>query len=164
MAVRIKRKRRWIPWTLAAIVFLVLFVAVDDPRRDFVENQATMTEDSPDPLLRPIVFDRSADELVEVTRDAGRRIRNWDYIGTVKIGDASTVVFERTSRWLQLKDDIIIRVEDLGPRCRVTGESRSRLEFGDLGQNPRNLRRIVNELFVVLANRPESTRPATHTH
>jgi hypothetical protein len=142
---------------------LALFVAIDDPKRDFTENHAAIEDSASDPLLRPMIFDRPALELVEATRDAAARIKNWDYIGTAVIGNASTVVFERTSRVLRLKDDIIIRVEDLGPRCRVTGESKSRLGLGDLGQNPRNLRRIVTELFVVLEDPSAAARPASGT-
>jgi len=160
MTVVIKRKRRWVPWTLAILGLVALFALVDDPRRDFFEYRAALREDAADPLLRPMVFDRPAAELIEATRDAARRIKNLDYIGTARVDNASTVVFERTSRWLRFKDDIIIRVEDLGSRCRVTGESRSRQEFGDLGRNPRNLRRIVSELFVVLDERPAPQQPA----
>jgi uncharacterized protein (DUF1499 family) len=162
--VRIRRKRRWVPWTLAAIVLLVLFVVVDDPARDFTENRAVMTEHSEDPLLRPLVFERPAAELIDATLQAAERIKNWEYIGTAQIDDASTVVFERTSRVMRLKDDIIIRIEDRGERCRVTGESRSRTSFGDLGQNPRNLRRIVTELFVVLEDHDSAPIKPAATH
>ena len=67
--------------------------------------------------------------------------------------DSTMVVFERTGRVWRLKDDIILRVEDQGDRCRLGGESRSRISYGDLGQNPRNLRRILAELRIVLDNR-----------
>ena len=65
---------------------------------------------------------------------------------------------------MRLKDDIIIRIEDRGERCRVTGESRSRTSFGDLGQNPRNLRRIVTELFVVLEDHDSAPIKPAATH
>jgi uncharacterized protein (DUF1499 family) len=161
--VRIRRRRRWIPWTIATIVVLVLIVAIDDPLRDFTTNHAAIAEDAEDPALRPLVFDRPAAELIEATQRAARRIKTWEYIGTARIDNASTIVFERTGRVTRITDDIIIRVEDLGQRCRLTGESRSRIGLGDLGQNPRNLRRILTELAVVLENDALSARPAADT-
>jgi uncharacterized protein (DUF1499 family) len=161
--VRIRRRRRWIPWTIATLVVLVLVVAIDDPLRDFTTNHAAIAEDAKDPALRPLVFDRPAAELIEATQRAARRIKNWEYIGTARIDNASTIVFERTGRVWRFTDDIIIRVEDLGPRCRLTGESRSRIGLGDLGQNPRNLRRILTELAVVLEDDAPYARPASDT-
>ena len=161
--VRIRRRRRWIPWTIATIVVLALVVAIDDPMRDFTANHAAIAEDAEDPALRPLVLDRPAAELIEATRRAARRIKNWEYIGTARIDNASTIVFERTGRMWRLTDDIIIRVEDLGDRCRLTGESRSRIALGDLGQNPRNLRRILAELAVVLEDDARYARPASDT-
>jgi uncharacterized protein (DUF1499 family) len=160
--VRIRRRRRWIPWTIAAIVALALVVAIDDPMRDFTTNHAAISENAEDPALKPLVFDRPAAELIEATRRAARRIKSWEYIGTARIDNSSTIVFERTGRVWRLTDDIIIRVEDLGDRSRLTGESRSRIGFGDLGQNPRNLRRILAELAVVLEDDALYARPASN--
>jgi hypothetical protein len=159
----IRRKRRWIPWTIAAIVLLVLAVVIDDPRRDFTTNHAAIAPDATDPRLRPRVFDRRAVELIDATRRAARRIKNWNYVGTARVGSTSTVVFESTNRVWRLEDDILIRVEDLGDRCRLTGESRSRLRFGDLGRNPRHLRRFLAELDVVLGDGGPSARQASET-
>jgi uncharacterized protein (DUF1499 family) len=152
MTVRFKRRRRWVWPSIGAIGLLALFVTIDDWSRDFTENQAVMTEASADPDLRPVVFDRSADEVVHAIQEAADRFEGWEFIGAARVESSTMVVFERTSRVWRLKDDIVVRVEDLGNRCRVGGESRSRLEYGDLGQNPRNLRRIVSELRTVLGS------------
>lgn len=159
--VRIRRRRRWIPWTIAAIVVLALVAFIDDPMRDFTTNHAAIAQDAEDPSLRAPVLDRPADEVIDAIRRAARRIKNWEYIGTARIDNASAIVFERTGRVSRLTDDIIIRVEDLGDRCRVTGESRSRIGLGDLGQNPRNLRRILGELAVVFENDRPYARPTS---
>jgi hypothetical protein len=137
-------------WTIAAIVLAGLWLAIDDPGRDFTSNHAAIEADADDPGLRPRTLPGTTAEAIDVVRQAARRIKNWEYIGTARVGDVSTVVFERTSRVWRLKDDIVIRIEERGGRCRVTGESRSRHRFGDLGQNPRNLRRILAELDRVL--------------
>ena len=141
MRVRIRRKRRWLRWTVPALILLGLFVAIADPFRDFTTSHAT---------LRPHSYPMASDELARSLRQAALRIRNWEYVGTARVDDSLTVVFERTSRVFRLKDDIVLHVEQRKDRSRLTGESRSRLDYGDLGQNPRNLRRILDELNGVL--------------
>ena len=151
--VRNRPSRPWLPWTIGAIVVLGLFVAIDDPSRDFTDHVASISESARDPRLRPRVYPFPSDELEQAVERAARRIKNWEYIGTAELDGATQVVFERTSRVLKLKDDVVLRVEPLAQGSRLTGESRSRLEWGDLGQNPRNLRRILEELDAVLGTK-----------
>ncbi len=150
MTVRFKRRRRWVFPSIVAVGLLALIVTIDDWSRDFTTNYVVMTETSEDPDLRPVVFLRPADEVVDAIQEAADRIKNWEFIGAARMDSSTMVVFERTSRVWRFKDDIILRVEDLGERCRLGGESRSRIGYGDLGQNPRNLRRILAELRIVL--------------
>lgn len=160
--VRVRHRRHWLLWTAAATGVLALLIVIDDPTRDFTTNHARIAEDSEDSSLRPLVVERSPAELVEATRRAARRIKNWEYVGTARFDGATTVVFERTGRILRSKDDIMIRVTDFGDRCRLTGESRSRRPYGDLGQNPRNLRRILAEIERQLETDAPPVRPASH--
>lgn len=157
---RVRHKRRWLRWVIAAMALVTLFVAIDDPARDFTTNHAEISETSEDPALRPREYEMRVDDLVYAIRKAAECIKNWEYVGTAGIDGRTMVVFERTSRVWKLKDDVILRVEDLGGRSRLTGESKSRIEYGDLGQNPRNLKRILAELDTVLDAVP-TTRPAS---
>ena len=153
MTVRFKRRRRWIFPSIVALSLLALIVTIDDWSRDFTTNYSVMAETSEDPDLRPILLERPADEVVVAIQEAADRIKSWEFIGAARMENSTMVVFERTSRVWRFKDDIILRVEDLGDRCRLGGESRSRIGYGDLGQNPRNLRRILAELQIVLDDR-----------
>ncbi len=153
MTVRFKRRRGWVFPSIVAVGLLALIVTIDDWSRDFTTNYVVMRETSEDPDLRPVVFERPADEVVDAIQEAADRIKNWEFIGAAQMEGSTMVVFERTSRVWRFKDDIILRVEDLGDRCRLGGESRSRIGYGDLGQNPRNLRRILAELRIVLDER-----------
>jgi hypothetical protein len=146
-----RHKRPWLRWALAGFVVLALVLVIDDPARDFTSNHAVISESAKDPRLRPREYELPAADLVPAILDAAGRISNWEYVGTAGVDGRTNVVFERTSRLFKLKDDVILRVEEQGQRSRLTGESRSRLEYGDLGQNPRNLRRILSELDTVLA-------------
>ena len=153
MTVRFRRRRRWILPSIVAACLLALFVTIDDWSRDFTTNYSVMTDTAEDSDLRPVVFELPADELADAIQEAAGRIKNWEFIGAARVENSTMVVFERTSRVWRFKDDIILRVEDLGDRCRLGGESRSRIGYGDLGQNPRNLRRILAELRIVLTKR-----------
>jgi hypothetical protein len=146
---RNQRRLIWSGVVLALLVFFFFFY-VDDWGRDFTNNYAVISEFSADPELRPLNSDRPSSELVEAITGAARRIRNWEYAGEASDGEATLVMFVRTSRLFRFKDDITMRIEDRGRERVVTGESRSRIGKGDLGQNPRNLRRVMAELRAVL--------------
>ena len=148
---RDRRRRNRIRLGLAAVAAAVLlFWHIEDWGRDFIAHEAEIALYSEDPRLQPLYSTRPTGELVEAIRRAGLRIGNWEHVGEVVDGDSTQVLFVRTHRLLRLKDDIRMRIDDLGDRRRVTGESRSRLAVGDLGRNPRNLRRVLRELRSVL--------------
>jgi uncharacterized protein (DUF1499 family) len=145
-----KRKRLILLATVIVLLAAFLFGYVDDWSRDFTTNEAFIEHDAADPTLRPLESDRSTADLLEGVRRAAGRIRNWKYVGEAGDGNTVRVIFVRTSRIWRFKDDVVIRIEDLGDRRVVTGESRSRFGIGDLGQNPRTLRRFLAELRAVL--------------
>jgi len=144
----LSRVPRWVLVLAALVGFVVL--SVDDWSRDLTAHQAEISALALDDSLRPISSTRSTDDVVEAVRWAGRRIRNWEHRGEVENDDETLVLFVRTNRLLRIKDDITIRVKNHGDRREVSGESVSRLAVGDLGRNPRNLRRLLAELRAVL--------------
>jgi len=155
-----KKQRRLILLGLAVVLVAgFLFGYVDDWSRDFTTNEAFIAHDAEDPELRPLIASRSVAEMNEAVRRAASRIRDWEYVGEAGDGNTTRIVFVRTSRIWRFKDDVVIRVEDLGDRRVVTGEARSRIGFGDLGQNPRTLRRFLAELRAVLAGAVPPARP-----
>jgi len=146
---RDKRVRTALVVVAGLIVFFLLYI--DDWSRDFTTNEAFITEDSADRSLRAPQYTLTTTEMIEAVRSAAGRIRNWEYVGEAGDGESVQLLFLRTSRILRFKDDVIIRIERRGGRSVVTGESRSRIGFGDLGQNPRTLRRFLAELQDVWA-------------
>lgn len=148
---RPENRRFVVPAVVAAGLLLFLFLYIDDWGRDFTSSEAFIAPDATDSRLRPLTSRRSAAEMVEAVRAAAGRIRNWEYVGEASDGEAARLLFVRTHRLLRLQDDIVIRIEELSGQRRVTGESRSRVSLiGDLGANPRNLRRFLAELRDVL--------------
>ena len=171
MSPRYRGKRRWYgPAGAGAAIVLLLAIHIDDWGRDFIRYEATLSAEAAEAILQPegagassdwfTAKLRSSDELVEAVKMAAHRIRNWHYVGEAGHGNTIEILFVRTNRVLRTRDDITIRIEDLGRRRWISGESRSRLRLGDLGRNPRNLRRLLEELRGVLdgvARRPVMT-------
>jgi hypothetical protein len=141
-----------------AIATLWLFATIDDWGRDFRENHAEIRQDGSDPTLRPFESRRSTEELVEALKWAARRLGTWEYAGRAQDADTTLVSFVRRGRPFGLTSDVTLRIRDRGRWRMITGESRSRIGLGDLGQNPRNLRAILTELQAVLRNTQEGPR------
>jgi hypothetical protein len=138
-------------WTWIVLGALLLFVlSVDDWGRDLTSHEAAISNLALDESLRPLASNRATADVAEAVRWAAKRIRNWEYVGEAEDGDATLLLFVRTNRLLRIKDDVTIRIEDRDGLRVVTGESISRLPVGDLGRNPRNLRRFLTELRAVL--------------
>jgi hypothetical protein len=158
-----KRKKKRHPYAIPvltlALLALCLFGFIDDWSRDFTRNDAAISPDAKDETLRPLISTRSTADLVEAARAAAGRIRTWDHIGQAVEGNTTLVLFVRTSRIWKFKDDIIIIIEDLGSERMVSGKSASRVGVGDLGQNPRNLRRFLAELRAVLQGAGPAAAP-----
>jgi len=148
------RKPRHVRWLIGlAVLLLLLALRIDDWSRDFTANFAEVSADAPgsaDPA--PLTSERSIPELVVAVRWAARRIGGFQYVGDSFEDDAATVLFSVTSPLLRLKDDVVVHIVDRDGRRVVTASSGSRspLPIGDLGRNPRNLRRLYTELHDVL--------------
>ena len=144
---------------LAALIPAAVILQVDDWTRDLTGSRAEMSEDDLDRGIRDRIAGREAPEIVEAIRWAAFRLGGWHYVGTVADGATTLVTFRRTSRLLRLQDEVTIRVRDAGNRRLVSGRSEARLRIGDLGRNPRNLRRLLREVDVVLGNAAPSPAP-----
>jgi len=131
---------------IAVALLVFLFLYIDDWSRDFVSHSASFSPVEAESYVAALGPQRPVHEITEAVKMAAGRIRNWGYVGEAGDGNTTSIVFVRVNRVLRFKDDITIRVEDLGGRWRISGESVSRLGIADLGRNPRNLRRFLEEL------------------
>jgi hypothetical protein len=140
-----------VKWGIGAAVVLILFaLSIDDWGRDFVGNHAIISDDAPQTDLRPFVSRHSTAELAEAVRWAALRIKTWEYVGESTVDQTTTLLFVRSGRVLRFKDDIMVSIEDRGGERVLTATSKSRSSLGDLGRNPRNLRRLLAEVQDVL--------------
>ena len=147
------RRRRTLRLAVGAVVLVAWVVLqIDDWSRDLTSYRARTSPTASDPLLQPLERLEPAAELVQAIKSAALRVRNVEYVGKTSDGNTTLVLFVRTHRLLRIKDDIVMRVEDHGSMRLVSGAAESRLHLGDLGRNPRSLRRFRTELLEVLGN------------
>lgn len=141
------------------VVVALLLLSIDDWSRDWVAYAAEIPEDGSTGATKPLVSTRPTEQLVEAVRWAAARVGGFEFVGTTTEGALTTVSLVRTTRPFGLRDDVTVRIRDLGARRIVTGTSVSRLHVGDLGRNPRNLRRILAEVDAVLENAARDPAP-----
>lgn len=138
---------------LGAGVWLIF--TIDDWSRDLTTNYATTSSAAKNPSLRPIEAELPPAELAKLTIAAAREIPGWQFKSQQDSSDEIRLHFVRTTKLMRFKDDITVRIRPVSgegrqPRCEISAESQSRLGKGDLGQNPRNLRELMDKLRIVL--------------
>jgi len=116
---------------------------VEDWQRDLTTNHSATSADAADPALRPIEVPLSPNDLARAVKDAASNLPRWKLLDE-QIGTDVTLIFVRTTALWRFKDDITIRIEPAPTGSLLHAESRSRIGRGDLGQNPRNLRELLN--------------------
>lgn len=129
---------------------------IDDWGRDFVSNQAELSETTPDDTLRPIITPRPVTEVESAVRRWVDSQSSWailDAPGHTTTEDSlGQLHLTRTTPVFRFVDDIHVRITEQSdpPQTILTAESRSRVGKGDLGQNPRNLRMLRDGVLTEL--------------
>ena len=151
-----KRLRTAGIWAAIGIAYILL--GIDDWSRDWVEHEATLgfepASKSVGRLLTAPPGHPSRVSLTEWSRAvewAGKRIKNLEFSGEIDDGDTLILKFVRTHRILRLKDDITVRIRRSGRGQTIETHAAARLGLGDLGRNPRTIRRLYAELEDILA-------------
>jgi uncharacterized protein (DUF1499 family) len=145
-----QKVRRIMLWLLAAAggLLLALGIAiamqVDDWRRDLSQNEAATSPDAADPRLRPLRVACEPAELARRVREAVARLPCWRVTGECAEDGEIVMTLERTSRLLRFTDDVTVRIRPEAGSAELSAHSRSRVGKGDLGQNPRNLRELLD--------------------
>jgi len=136
---------------ITAIIIVSVLTQIDNWQRDWTTNFSETDETSADPLLRPIVIEKSPDEVAERLRQWVAAERRWEWIEESQISaGARQIHLLRRTPLFRFVDDIQVTIfpaeEGSLSRTRVTASSRSRVGKGDLGQNPRNLKMVLAAL------------------
>ena len=129
---------------IVAAVLIFFAAQVEDWSRDLTTNVAATEDDAADERLRPIEAAIPPRELAQRVEEAVRSLGNWRMEERKEPGSGVEFHFVRTTPVLRFQDDIRVRIVPKGGGARLTAESQSRVGKGDLGQNPRNLRELLD--------------------
>jgi uncharacterized protein (DUF1499 family) len=136
---------------LFLIVGVVLVSQVDDWSRDLTQNTAATSDASTNQALRPVTSSLNPSDMVDVVVRVAAELPRWEHQETVEDEGRTTIRLVRTSALMRFRDDVTVWVSPHDGGSRVEAESRSRVGKGDLGQNPRNLRQLLDALRAELA-------------
>jgi len=151
-------------WVLAGVVIVLLFVLshVDDWSRDFTTNVASTAE--PGGKLQPLRVPLAPIETANRVRRVVESMPRWTLAPesgpgvdqAVTLGPKNTefsgtdveIHLIRTTPIMRFKDDIYVRLApgEAEGTTTIHVRSQSRLGRGDLGQNPRNIRELLQRL------------------
>lgn len=151
---------------LIAVVLIVLAVVgavalqIDDWSRDLSINRAETSIDASDRSLQSLELPATIEEVREAIARFVEQSGAWAFSekngGGEDASDADGVVvvpLVRTSRLFRFADDVSVFLQPVESGTCVDVVSQSRVGKGDLGQNPRNIRTLMQ----VLRNAFEST-------
>ncbi len=126
---------------MLALAALVV-ATVDDWKRDLSHNRATTEEELPG--ITPLETFLAPPQAADVVVKAAATIPRWELDMRDDAGDSVTLGFVRTTPLLRFCDDILVTLTSVPGGTRLTATSQSRVGKGDFGQNPRNLRELLN--------------------
>ncbi len=124
-----------------------VFSRIDNWKRDLTTNHARLTDDAADEQLRPpLVRGMPAEVAGRIAAWVESQAR-WSLVNQKTLDEGLEMNLIRVTPIMRFTDDItvILRNEKEGTRVKAT--SQSRVGKGDLGQNPRNLKELVNFLL-----------------
>jgi len=149
-------RKRMTSW-LIAVGLVILAVAlllvvgslsqVEDWSRDLTVNHAATAADHADERLRPLAWSRTVSESTETVAAVVARLPRWRFESREDLADGATIIrLTRSTRLWRFIDDLEVRIEPTEEGSVLHLTSRSRVGRGDLGQNPRNLRELLDAL------------------
>lgn len=143
----------------AALIVLVGVLAilisaalqVDDWSRDLSTNRAATSADTSDKTLRTLKLPATIEQVREAIDRFVEQQTNWSLSKTTVDDENDNenqvlIVLVRTSRLFRFADDVEVTLQTGLEGTLVDAVSQSRVGKGDLGQNPRNLRKLLDTL------------------
>lgn len=131
---------------LGAVLIVSLGLTVDDWSRDLSTNHATTLEGHADPGLRPLWLVETPEQIAVRLEQVVGKLPRWKVESRADTPDGVDYHLVRTTLLWKFADDVRVSIRREGNRSVVRAESRSRVGKGDLGQNPRNLRELLDTL------------------
>ena len=129
--------------TIAAVVTVCL--QVDDWNRDWSQNEAT---------LEGMTVNGTPSEVVDSLQTWADANLSWKVESSEAQPGGAKVHLTHTTGFLRFVDDVHVEVTATSndpPKSTVSAKSKSRVGKGDLGQNPRNLKKLEAALVPLRA-------------
>ncbi len=140
-------------WIAVALIVLAVFGMlawqVDDWSRDLTTNLAATSFDATDASLRSLELSASVGEVRAAISRFVEQTERWEVGSDEEANDkaeAEVVLLVHTSRLFRFADDVHVYLQTSESATRVDVTSQSRIGKGDLGQNPRNIRELLQGL------------------
>ena len=138
---------------LIAVVIIATIAQVDDWSRDLSQNRAETSPDAESNFLRPIESAKTIDEIESAVKEFVSEFPHWEMVGrehpvsqTSETAEEFEIKLTRTSKLFKFVDDVTLRITKSGENYRIDAVSQSRVGKGDLGQNPRNIKKLFAAL------------------
>lgn len=131
--------------SVGAVGLALISLYVEDWSRDFTTNTAATVDDPQSPLAA-LHSDLPPAELANHVIAVVGHLPRWRLIKLDEGQGLVTIHFVRTTPLAHFKDDVTVRIAPVEGGSVLHAESKSRLGTGDLGQNPRNLRELLDAL------------------
>lgn len=147
-----KRYRWLLVLAIVASIMIGIVARLENWKRDLTTNHARLDANASDPLLRPLVVPTSPEQLADRVQQSVSKLSRWSLESREQLAEGMQLHFTRRTRLFRFVDDIYVRLSRVEGGTRLDAESRSRVGKGDLGQNPRNLRELTQELSQGLAS------------
>lgn len=147
-----KQQLRWIT-ILSRIALVVIalsagvtLVGMNQWHRGLTVNRAEVSPDAEDPrLVSPVLAIPPSDVALRIRNWADSQPR-WSIASTESSRNETRLHLTRRTRLFRFTDDVRVQLVAVESGTRVTAQSQSRLGKGDLGQNARNLRELLQAI------------------
>lgn len=144
-------RKMWFAALIAFVGVLAVLISaalqVDDWSRDLSINRASTSAEASDETLRTLKLSTTIEQVREAIDRFVEQHANWSLSKTASDDENQILVsLVRTSRLFRFADDVEVTLQPCPEGTLVDAVSQSRIGKGDLGQNPRNLRKLLEAL------------------
>lgn len=126
----------WIALAATIAATVIVCLQVDDWNRDWSQNEAT---------LEGTTVNGTPSEVVDSLKNWSDANLSWKVESSEAQAGEAKIHLTHTTGFLRFVDDVhveIIATNSDPPKSSVSAKSKSRVGKGDLGQNPRNLKKL----------------------
>jgi uncharacterized protein (DUF1499 family) len=147
------KTKRW-AWAICLVVGLAAYAAlewtIDDWNRDLVVNSAATSVFASDSELLPVTMADTVDAAERAVLSSVLSLDGYEFSDSEEANGARILHLTHTSPLLKAIDDITVSITNDEDTVVIHAFSESRSPWGDLGRNPRNLKKLLGKIREIL--------------